>query len=168
MIEAGLVTREMRVELLDGVITEKMGTGSIHDFIVRRFAALLLRRLTGTNEVGVQSPVLVPPESRPEPDLWVSRQPEGSHRDLTVEVVDLLLVIEVADSSLTKDRTVKLPIYARAGLPELWIVNVAGEEIERHRLPRPDGTYGSKEVYGRADVLASELAGEIEVAGVLG
>ena len=168
MIEAGLVTREMRVELLDGVITEKMGTGSVHDFIVRQLMALLVRRLGSRHAVGVQSPVLLPPESRPEPDLWVSRQSEGSHRDRTVEATDLLLVIEVADSSLTKDRTVKLPIYARAGVPELWIVNVAAEEIERHRLPRADGTYGSKEVYGRADALPSELVGELSVDAVLG
>lgn len=168
MIAAGAVTREMRVELIEGIITEKTGTGSVHDFIVRQLARLLISRLGDDHAIGVQSPTVIAPDSRPEPDLWVSQKPNEAHRDQTATAADLYLVVEVADSSLPRDRTVKLPLYARAGVLQLWIVNVATEEIERYGGPRPDGSYATKEVFARGDRLTDQLIGAVDVAAVVG
>lgn len=169
MLDAGVVTRESKVELLAGVITEKMGTGSIHDFVVRQLYRLLAARLPEDCEVGAQSPVRLRPDSRPEPDLWVSKAGTGPHRDETIGATDLALVIEVADSSLARDREVKLPIYSAAGVPEYWIVDVQAERVEVMTGPglRDErDVYARVATYGIGDAFEHALVGRVEVARV--
>ena len=167
MIEVGLITEESKVELLDGIITKKMGTGPLHDFVLRRLMRMCNRRLGDEHEVGAQSPVRLPPSSRPEPDLWVSRAGSGQHREATIEEADLALVIEVADSSIRRDEKVKLGIYARAGVPEFWIANVQREQITVYTQPdATGGKYGREVTYAATHDFDHALLGAVVVEGV--
>lgn len=175
MWRAGILGPEARVELLDGIITEKMGNGPAHDLVVRLLLLLFVQRLGGRHAIGTQSSVDPGPNSRPEPDLWVSRQADPAHRDALVDRDNLLLVVEVADSSLARDRDVKLPLYAAAGIPEYWIADVNEEAVTVYTAPRPspelpgrDFTYDTEQRYGVGATITHALVGDVSVAAVFG
>ena len=134
LIASGALEEE-RVELLHGVIVDMSPQGNDHAYVIRTLTQRLLPVLLGRAEVSVQAPFLVADGSLPEPDLAViapgltaDERPSRAH-----------LVIEVADSSLRKDRMVKGPLYASAGVPEYWIVDLAHHRVERYRDPGTDG-----------------------------
>ena len=169
MFEAGILTEESRVELLDGYIIEMLGAGSVHDYIVRRLTVLLVQRLASKHEVGTQSPIVIPSTSKPEPDLWVSRRPPLSHRDATVTAEDLLLVIEVGDSSTEYDRTIKLPLYAAAEIPEYWLIDVATQRLECYTEPdAATHSYASKRSYDVGQTMQHALMGSVALDALVG
>ncbi len=143
MVGAGIVGADERVELLHGVLTRVSPQHAPHATVVQRLtrwlAPLLVR---GTHDVRVQLPLRVPdPTSLPEPDLAVVE------RDDTVigHPTTAPLVIEVADSSLRVDMTVKPALYAAAGVPEYWIVDLSGRRV--HILTRPTvGGYADEQL----------------------
>jgi len=140
MIARGILDENDRVELIRGEIVDKMTIGDRHAACVKRLNALLQALSLGRWIVGVQDPVAFE-DSKPEPDLTLL-QPRGDfYADSTPRASDILLVIEVADTSLNFDREVKLPLYAAAGVVEYWIVNLIDSCVEVHRGPRSDGTY---------------------------
>jgi Uma2 family endonuclease len=138
MIELGVLTEDHKVELLRGEIRAKTPIGDPHIATVNRltelFADLFRRRV----QVSVQNPIMFA-DSEPEPDVSLLRRKDASGKP---QPADTLLVIEVADSSLERDRNVKGPLYAENGITEYWIVNLIDRCLEVHRQPRPDGTYG--------------------------
>ena len=148
MIRAGFFTENDRIELIRGELLDKMPIGEAHVEVVnrlnRKFATLLDEAVT----VSVQNPLMLA-DSEPEPDvaLYTLRAPGKARAS------DVHLVIEVADSSLDFDRTVKLAIYAEAGIPEYWIVNVLDDEVEIYRQPQLDGSYALASTLRRGDVL---------------
>jgi Uma2 family endonuclease len=148
MICAGILSENDRVELIHGELLDKMPIGDSHVEAVNRLSRLFARLLEESVTVSVQNPVILA-DSEPEPDvaLYTLRAP-GKAR-----AADVHLVVEVADSSLEFDRAVKLPLYARSGIPEYWIVNLLAGEVEIHREPQLDGTYGSNLTVGRGDTL---------------
>jgi Uma2 family endonuclease len=148
MVRAGILTENDRVELIRGELIDKMPIGDAHIDVVNRLNRRFARLLDEAVTVSVQNP-LVLADSEPEPDLalYTLRAP-GKAR-----AADVHLVIEVADSSLEFDRTVKLSLYAEAGIPEYWIVNVLDEEVEVYRQPQFDGTYTVRSVLKRGDLL---------------
>lgn len=98
---------------------------------------MLNRRAGDDVIVQVQNPIVVPDRSEPQPDLALI--PRRIDRRALPSAADVLLVIEVSDSSLHYDRTTKLPLYAAAGIPEAWIFDLTGDRIERHTEPDPNG-----------------------------
>jgi hypothetical protein len=140
MGEAGIFSEDDRVELLAGEIVEMSPIGPLHAGTVDRLNALFSSRLGGEVIVRVQNPLLLRTEdSEPQPDVVLLRPRPDFYARSHPETQDVYLVIEVADTSVVADREVKLPIYARAGVPEVWLLDVATQRLEVYRHPIPDG-----------------------------
>ena len=138
MGEAGIFTEDDRVELVDGEIVQMTPIGSRHAACVKRLNRLLVAAVGDRAIVAVQDPIVTGPESEPQPDLTLLRPRLDFYAGSHPRPVDLLLVVEVADTTLAFDRTVKVPLYARAGIPEVWLVDLAGEAVEVYRRPTGD------------------------------
>ena len=139
MGHAGILHEDDRVELIEGEIVEMSPIGSKHAGCVKRLNRHFTEGLGNRAVVSVQDPVRINHHSEPEPDLAVLRPREDFYANGHPGPEDVLLLIEVAETSARYDREVKLPLYARAGIPEVWLVNLAAYEIERFRGPSADG-----------------------------
>ena len=148
LVEAGAFESE-RVELLRGFIVTTAPHGPEHDGSVEKLTYLLLPPLIGRAVVRIASSLAATDDSEPEPDIAVV--PAGDHQRAHPSTAYLL--IEVAKTSLRKDRAVKTGIYATAGVDEYWIVNLVDRCIEVHRSPR-DGRYEQVTVHRGGDRLA--------------
>jgi Uma2 family endonuclease len=130
LVEAGLLS-DARVELLLGALVSMSPQGPLHADVVRRFAEPLMRELPREFHTRVQSPLAVSDDSEPEPDLAVVPAADYSR----AHPRRALLVVEVADASLQKDRGIKAALYATAGVDEFWLVNLTERVVEVHRRP---------------------------------
>lgn len=139
MAQAGIFAPDCRVELIDGETFRMSPIGPWHagvvNFLTHRFAITLGDRAV----VHVQNPVGLDPQSEPRPDLMLLKPRRDFYRSAHPAPADALLVVEAADTSLRHDRGRKLPLYARAGVPEAWIVNREAEAIDVFRVPSPAG-----------------------------
>lgn len=154
MGEAGIFAEGERVELIEGEVVEMNPIGSRHMRCVNELNWLLGRQIGDDGlRVSVQNPIKLNAGLEPQPDLAVIRARD--YGDSLPEPEDALLVIEVSDTTLRYDRNVKLPLYARAGIGEAWIVDLPNEAIERHNDPSETG-YGRMERVVRGRSLASE------------
>ena len=144
MAEAGILAEEERVELLDGEIFVMPPIGPPHEDGTARLSKDLILRIGDRAWVRVQSSVRLNNYGLPEPDIAIVRLRDDYHRNRPTPA-DVLLVIEIADSSLRSDRDVKLPLYAAAGIPEVWIANVPAREVEAFHDP-VDGVYRSSRI----------------------
>lgn len=168
MIEAGLLTEDDRVELLHGEIIDMSPVGPKHSAFVRRLDQQLQQRYQGKLQVSVQCPIESTPYSEPEPDLCLLAPREDFYEFSHPKPDDVFLVIEVADSSLEKDRQIKLPAYAQAGIPVLWIVNLIDQQVEVYTQPVGD-RYKLRELALPGDVLSlPQLDAPLAVDDVLG
>lgn len=168
MAEAGIFAEDERIELLDGQLIEMPPIGSRHFHCVNRLNRLLADRAPFEVGISVQNPVRLNDRSEPEPDLVLLRP--GVDESRLPGPDDVLLLIEVADTTLEKDRTEKLPRYAAAGIPELWIVALPEDRIEVYRRPAGND-YKVRLLFQRGDELDVEAlpdAGPIPVDDVLG
>lgn len=147
MGEAGILGPDDRVELLDGEIVEKPLIGDEHAACVDRLNRKFARGFGDEVRVRIQNPIRLPPHSEPEPDV-VLAQPGDRHP----EASEIFLVIEVAQTTLATDRGLKLCLYAEAGVPEYWIVDIAGQAVEVYREPTASG-YRVKKRLGRGKKL---------------
>ncbi len=139
MGEAGIIGPEERTELIEGEIYVMPPIGPGHAEGVWHAQSRLERAVGDRARVRVQNPIRLPDGSEPQPDVALVRpRPEG-YKDAHPGPDDVLLVIEVAHSTLAFDRDVKLPLYARAGIPEAWLMNLPADRVEVHRDPHPDG-----------------------------
>jgi Uma2 family endonuclease len=154
MSAAGILLEDERVELIDGEIVEMSPTGAPPAACVKRLNRLLGRLAGDDALIGVQDPVRLGRYSQPQPDIAVLQPRAGAYATAHPTPADIFLLIEVADAALAYDRGVKLPLYARAELPEVWLVDLAGERIERHTEPR-DGAYRRVDVATRGETLVS-------------
>lgn len=154
MGEAGILGEGERVELIEGEIVEMNPIGSRHAACVKGLTSLLGRLLGDELLLDVQNPVRLDGGLEPQPDLAVVRARD--YRDSLPVPEDVLLVIEVSDTTLRYDRNVKLPLYARAGIKEAWIVDLPNKAIERHNDPSQTG-YGRMQRVGPGKTLASEV-----------
>jgi len=141
LAELGILDEDDRVELLDGQIVEMTPIGGAHAACVIRLTNLLSRRSARDISVSVQNPVVLAERWEPQPDIAVLRRPGGAAGAWLPNAQDVLLIIEVADTSLERDRDLKIPRYAAAGIPEAWLVDLVGDAISVCRRPGPDG-YG--------------------------
>ena len=144
MAEAGILTEDERVELLDGEIFVMPPIGEPHEFGTDLLNRELTHRLYDRALVRVQNSIRLDDYGLPEPDIAVVRFRDDYHRNRPTPA-DVLLVIEVADSSLRRDRELKIPHYAAAGIPEVWIANVSARQVEAFHDP-VDGVYQSSRI----------------------
>ena len=142
MGEAGILHEDDRVELIEGELVEMTAIGTRHFSCVNRLTRMLVMNVGDEAIVSVQNPVRLNEYNEPQPDFTVIRPRD--YRESLPKPEDVLLLIEVSDTTLAYDRGVKLPLYARAGIREVWIVDLPGETIERHTDPSEEG-------YRRAD-----------------
>jgi Uma2 family endonuclease len=140
MIAVGILNENDKVELIRGEIVAKMPIGLSHAASVKRLNQLLSDRARGRAIVGIQDPIRLS-DSQPEPDVSVLAPRADFYAASTPEPTDVLLLVEVADSSLEYDREVKGPLYAENGITEYWIVNIEDRCLEIHRQPQAVGTY---------------------------
>jgi Uma2 family endonuclease len=124
------------VELLRGEVYQMSPIGPKHVHKVAQLDARLQETLRGKAVVLVQSPLRLCEDSEPEPDLLVLKPPLERYQDRLPTPEDVLLLVEVADTSLEFDREAKLPLYAEAGIPEVWLVNLKENLLEDYRDPR--------------------------------
>jgi Uma2 family endonuclease len=124
------------VELLRGEVYQMSPIGPKHVHKVAQLDARLQETLRGKAVVLVQSPLRLSEDSEPEPDLLVLRPPLEGYQDRLPTPEDVLLLVEVADTSLEFNREAKLPLYAEAGIPEVWLVNLKENLLEVYRDPR--------------------------------
>ena len=143
MAEAGILGENDKVELLNGQLIKMSPIGSKHAALVEKTRDLLREVLGNKAMVRARNPVILGDLSEPEPDIAIVGYKENYYADRHPKQEEIFLVIEVADSSLEKDRQAKLPIYAAAGIPEYWIVNLENRSLEVHRSPAAH-TYQSK------------------------
>lgn len=147
MVDSGALEDE-RIELLQGIIVRMSPQGSPHAWSIRRLNTILVPALLGRAEVQQQLPLALGDWSEPEPDISVVPVVESSRAHPT----RAFLVVEVAHSSLRIDLRVKVPIYAAAGVPEVWVVDVVRGVVHVHREPR-EGEFATVFEAGREDRL---------------
>lgn len=148
MIELGLFADE-RIELLHGVLVEMSPIGVPHSRTVQRLTMLLAPRLVGRADLRPGLPLAASDDSEPEPDLAVVAIDSG----MTQHPTTAHLVIEVAETSLRKDEAVKAPLYARAAVPEYWIVNLVDRIVDVYTEPTATG-YRNRRRYDRVETIS--------------
>ena len=168
MAEAGILSEDDRVELIHGEILQMSPIGDFRAAIVSRLNALLTPLLLPQYLVNVQNPVHIGNRSEPEPDITVLPFREDYYAEGGVKAEHVLLLIEVSDSTIRIDRQVKLPLYATASIPEVWIVDVGHKRLEVYQQPKNE-YYRQSSVLEREDtVSATQLSLEVKVKELIG
>ncbi len=174
LVESGIFTAKDRVFLWRGRLVEKMTKGRRHSFSAVKLDRLLDRLVPGGFHVELEQPVLLGDDSVPEPDVMVLRGTLDEYRDRMPTARDVVLIVEVADSSLAEDSRDALRAYAAEGIPIYWIVNIPEGRFEVHgdltgRVGVP--SYRECRHYGRGDevpvILDGREVGRVAVRDVL-
>ena len=137
--EVGILGPDERVELIEGEIIKMAPIGSVHVSVVNRLNELFFRRLLGQAIVSVQNPVILKPSSEPQPDISLLSPRQDQYRNSLPEPEDVLLLVEVADTTLAYDMSKKVPLYAAQGIQEVWIVDVEADRVHVFREPTEKG-----------------------------
>jgi Uma2 family endonuclease len=169
MAKAGILNEDDRLELIEGEIVEMSPIGSHHAACVTRLIQFLSQQVGSRALVSAQNPVRLGEHSEPQPDVALLRPRGDFYATDHPGSQDILLLIEVADTSVEYDREVKVPLYARAGIGEVWLVDLDGESIEVYQSPAPEG-YRQVRVVRQEERLAPEALPELELSagGILG
>jgi Uma2 family endonuclease len=138
LAESGILDPDDRVELIEGDLIEMAPIGKFHVAMVLQLQRLLHRAVDQDGLVSTQNPLRLNAVTEPEPDLVVLKTRDDFYRSRIPEAADALLVIEVADSSLRFDRDTKPGLYANAGIPELWVIDIPGRCVWVYRSPGAD------------------------------
>ncbi len=153
MAAAGILSPEDRVELIEGEIVDMAPIGSEHAATTDRLNELVARAVADGQSAGrgIQDPLRLDRRNEPQPDLMLLRPRPDVYRSGHPTAADVLLLVEIADSSLAWDRGPKLALYARHGVPEVWIVDLVGRAVEICRAPGPEG-YAERRRLSEGDV----------------
>ena len=152
MAEAGILAPDERVELIDGEIIPMSPIGDRHAYSVDELNELFITRLRGRARVRSQNPIRLGSRFEIQPDVAILRQREDGYSSGHPGPEDVLLIIEVSDTTLDYDRNVKLPMYARFGIPETWIANIRDRQAEVYAQPS-NGEYQRSRVAGIDETL---------------
>jgi Uma2 family endonuclease len=163
MAKAGILGEDDRVELIDGEIVEMAPIGSRHAARVKRLIQLLSQRVGSSAIVSAQDPVRLSEHSEPQPDIALLRPRDDFYASAHPGPQDVLLIIEIADTSIDYDRQVKVPLYARAGIPEYWLVDLPGQRIEVYRDPAA-GEYRQVRLVRQGERLVPEAFPSLELS----
>jgi Uma2 family endonuclease len=153
MGEAGILRENDRIELIQGELIEMAPIGSRHMATVTRLTHALIAAVGSNAIVSTQNPIALPPDSEPQPDIALLEPRTDYYASSLPGPADVLLLIEVADTTLGYDRDVKLPLYAQHGIAEVWIFDVQGGSLSIHRDPSPQG-YQRIVTPGRSDAVS--------------
>jgi Uma2 family endonuclease len=168
MAESGILTDPRHVELIDGEIIDMAAIGSPHAAVTNRLVRGFARAAAeGSTLMSVQSPLRLDPYNEPQPDVMLLRPRADDYRANHPSAADVLLLVEVSETSLAYDRSIKLALYAKFGVPEVWIIDLPGNAVEVYREPK-EGAYASRERLTeglRAPALVPGLT--IDVTGLL-
>ncbi len=170
MVRAGILSENDRVELIRGQIIPMSPIGSRHATCVDRLARTFILGVGDEAVVRIQNPIRLSRHSEPEPDLALLKPKGGTYAARHPHPDEVLLVVEVADTTLNFDRQTKIPLYAEEGIQEYWIVNLAEESLEVYRQPGPGG-YAETTTLQRGEeveILALPAAGAFSVGEILG
>lgn len=153
MGEAGIFSEFDRVELIEGEILTMSPIGSPHSAAVDKAAQTLILRAGARAIVRVQGPIRLNRFTEPEPDLVLLRPRPDFYKSAHPAPADVLLVIEIADTSLRFDREIKASLYARNAIAEYWLVDLVGQAVTCQSAPE-DGVYRNAMIAGRGDTLS--------------
>jgi Uma2 family endonuclease len=171
MIDAGILTEDDPVELLDGVLVRKMPKYPLHAYVTEELREWFARALPAGYFASSQEPVTLP-TSEPEPDGTVIRGQRRAFAKRHPHPADVALLSEVADSSLSRDRGSKKRIYARANIQQYWIINLIDHQIEVYRDPdAAAGDYRQHTIYAMQDevpvIIDGQTIGTLRLADLL-
>lgn len=154
MYEMGILKFHERAEIIDGELIKKMSIGDFHATVVDLLNEFLIRNAPPNTRVRVQNPVRLSDYDEPEPDLALAdlTKYDGKRHPRPEEV---LLIVEVSDTTLDYDRKTKIPLYAEAGIPEVWLINLKNKTVQVYTNPL-EGAFGFVRVLHRGDTLQSE------------
>lgn len=158
MIDAGILTDDAPVELLDGLLVPKMPKKPLHRATTRLVRQVLEAALPAGWYVDSQEPITLE-DSEPEPDVMVVRGDTRDYLDRHPGPSDLALVVEIADATLQRDRELKRVLYARAGIPVYWLVDLSARRVEVYGEPQA-GEYRTVQQFGPADAVPLFIDGE--------
>lgn len=169
MGETGIFPPDARVELIEGEIIEISPIGSRHAACVELVAEMIRDAVSGEFLVRTQNPIVLDDFSEPQPDLAVLQFRPDRYRSAHPRPGDILLIIEVADTTVHYDRHVKMPLYARAGIPEALLFNLPEDRLEYFARPEA-GVYQVKEIINRGERFEStSIAGvTLDIEMILG
>jgi Uma2 family endonuclease len=136
---AGILKEDDRIELIDGEMIEMAPIGTRHLSKVNRLQRMLSLAVGNDAIVSTQNPIALPPDNEPQPDIALLKPRSDDYEGRLPGATDALLVIEVADTTLAYDRDIKIPVYARHGIPEVWLFDLQGGSLFVHREPGPKG-----------------------------
>ncbi len=155
MIELGMLDNYEKAEIIDGELIKKMTIGDRHAFIVDSLNRFFSKNVSDDIMVRIQNPLRLTDYDEPEPDIVLTdlTKYDGKRHPRPAETI---LVVEVSDSTLKYDRDIKLPLYAAAEIPEVWIVNLQNDIIEIHQQPSI-GIYQLTKIFKRGEVVKSAL-----------
>jgi Uma2 family endonuclease len=162
MIDAGVFVGNSNYELIEGEIVKKMTVGNYHISCVNRLTMLLASKLSGKAIVSVQNPVIVSDISEPEPDVTLFKFREDFYASRKATAEDVLLLIEVSDSTVSYDRSVKVRLYAEAEVHEVWLVNLPRQILEVYTEPI-SGKYKVVKKYEKTQTVSPKLLPEIKL-----
>lgn len=152
MFESGVITEQDRVELIHGEIVRMSPIGSKHGGYVNALTNLITRILGNKITISVQNPVRLSRFSEPEPDIAILKNRDDFYTESHPTPEDVFFLVEVADTSIGYDFDVKLPLYAAAGIQEVWILDVNAQQITQHTLP--DGNaYLNTDTFSKSSLL---------------
>lgn len=167
LAEANILTDDDKTELLDGQIIYMSPIEKLHAAAVRRLDKLLQKTVGDAFLISTQNPISIFfNDSEPQPDLVLLKPKADFYASNHPAPDDIYLVIEVADSTLDKDRALKIPIYAKAGIQECWLINLIDQNIEVYTEPSPKG-YRNMQIRQEGEWIESAVTGRILVDQVL-
>jgi Uma2 family endonuclease len=161
LIRIGILTEDDNLELLNGYLVHKMSRNPPHDSTLQRLNRRLIQLLPAAWQGRIQSAVTLD-ESEPEPDVAIVRGDENTFDNRHPKPTDFGIAIEIAESSLDADRTDKFQLYAAAGVPEYWIVNLIDRQVEVYTAPQPAAAppaYAARRDYRPGDAVPLVLDG---------
>jgi Uma2 family endonuclease len=162
MGDAGILHENDRIELIEGDLIEMSPIGSRHARMVSRLDRLFNKAVDDQIIVYAQNPVRLSDWSEPQPDLMLLRPRQDDYIDALPEPADVIVLIEVADSSIDYDRKTKLPLYARNGIKEFWIIDLNAKRLERYAQPNETG-YGQCETLDKTATVSPAALPDVAI-----
>lgn len=139
MGDADILHEDSHVELIEGELIDMAPIGSLHSSIVIKLSMMLSQQVAASAFVSTQNPITLPPNNEPQPDLVLLKPRDDWYSNALPTSTDVLLLIEIADTSIEYDRQVKLPLYAQHGIQEVWLFDVKERLLEIYRDPGKRG-----------------------------
>jgi Uma2 family endonuclease len=158
MGETGILRESDRVELIEGEIFDMVPIGPQHAGMVGLLIQTLTPKVTGKAIINAQNPVILDEYSEPQPDILVLRPRQDFYRDTHPTAAGVILLIEICDTTVSTDRSLKMPLYAQHKIPEVWLIDLPNRCVELYRNPKPiERTYQQIEILREGKATSTEL-----------